>query len=572
MSETVYGIQIKLEDRALPVTAGIDFGLYNRVYNLSLSIPKNATVAHVATLSINLLENRLPITIHDGVHSESNIITSIDPTNGILGLLWPATQGYNISGGKVQADSVFQLIQNDIAGLDSSWKSGVLMQNGIGNFSRKIDLKRMGNIASPGSCTIELNNTNQFHKEMNDRGVYFNGQIAKIFKFTGTSKAQKWIGECQKPTWTSKRFKIPVNGIYNKRISNISTVISNDPISGNYKLAGDNANGKIVPISLGKLYPVTGAPNRYAKFLRTSEQQTTLTNDDGAGNYCIPQGADIFPLVGYGDSATTGHLAYKVQFGTSVIGSFAIDLSGKYIQVIVGGSSDGTSFVGKYRKITQYAQLAGTATNGSPIITGMSDTSKIVIGTKVFCSNGFASSLFDYTVLSKTSTTITLDANATSSVGILVTQGFYFIGTGEQCIIVLESFFEKDLYAVSGAIDTPPALNAWVKIIDIPFEFKADEWPCVGFTDESGVPIVSGDYPRLAAYGHVVSSSTAPIVQGVTIPDVSFIQIPSFGYLVDLSAAGKNRLIMDLKLFKDNPDTMSTFSIFPCKNLTENFF
>ena len=154
MSETVYGVQIKLNDRSFPVTAGIDFGLYNRVYNLAVSVPKDAISVNVATLSINLLDNRDVITLTDGINSESNIISSIDPTNGILGLLWPATQGYDISGGKVQADSVFQLIQNDIAGLDNSWKSGVLMQNGIGNFSRKIDLKRMGNIASPGSHTM----------------------------------------------------------------------------------------------------------------------------------------------------------------------------------------------------------------------------------------------------------------------------------------------------------------------------------------------------------------------------------------------------------------------------------
>jgi hypothetical protein len=57
-----------------------------------------------------------------------------------------------------------------------------------------------------------------------------------------------------------------------------------------------------------------------------------------------------------------------------------------------------------------YSQ-AGTSTNGSPIITGLTNTTKVLVGDYVSPSAGFATT-GPYRVIAKTSTTITLDTNS----------------------------------------------------------------------------------------------------------------------------------------------------------------
>ena len=344
---TIYGVKIYLRDFQQPVTANATLGLFNRIATLSQQLNSNSTM--LKTFNVAPFEVNEAIQIYKDVNTqETNIITGISPTMNALFLLHTSTNLYPANTTQVQAASVFRVCQNDIVNPNEAWKSGVLMQNGIGNFSRKIDLRRMGNIATPGDCTVQFNNTNKFYQEMKNRGIYFNGLVAKIIKFTGNIEVSRWMGECQKPSWTSKRYIIPMKGLYNKRIASCSTTINNDPITGNFPNASDDKNGNIIPITIGSFLMVGGNP-QCAKFVRISDVETPLINDTNILSTLLPSGQTVFPIIATG---TAPAVTYTIQLGLSGSGYAIPNLVGMWMKVIIGGSTDGKSQVGRYRQIT----------------------------------------------------------------------------------------------------------------------------------------------------------------------------------------------------------------------------
>lgn len=407
--------------------------------------------------------------------------------------------------------------ENTLTGTTLDYASGIIAPSGISAIKENADWQQCGAPVQYDGLTLLLVDTNQLFLRLKELGVKFTGLTVELHEFVGTEADSDAVedkvlftGVCEDPTWTETILEIPVKNNNYKRRALMATVINNTKY-GNYLKANDNKNGQIVPITLGRFFPdaVNSSSNQLAKFIRTSELKTVVTNDDGGGNYCDPVDTMIFPIIGVDGSSP--YLIYKVKFGTNVHGTWPLStnyLAGKYIQVVVGGSSDNTSFVGKYRKISHSA-IDGT----------------------------------DDTVL----------------------------------YVTLESFFEKDL---SGNSTATAINNAWVNISDIPFEYSSDVWPCKGFLDEAGLVIASPDYPRLAVYDSSLNreakseedvyASDGAII-GRTSPAVcqdGFVFIPNYGYSIT-SATEKNKFEIDLKLFKDSPDKMSTFSIFPCENITK---
>jgi hypothetical protein len=488
----------------------------------------------------------------------------------------------------LSAESEMRWSENALAGTAAVWTTGIIAKNGLGAIKESADLARGGAPVAVDGFNITVVDTNQLFLRLGELGIKLPGLTCELYEFVGTegdsdaTEVKKlFTGTCEDCLWSETILQIPVKNNAYKRRALMGTVINNCP-TGGYPRANDNKNGQIVPLTYGKFYPdlVNSSANQLAKFTRTSETPITMINDNGSG-YCDPRGASIFPCIFYGDSASP-HLSYEIQLGTEKHGAgiaTSFDLSEKYLQVMVGGSSDGTSFVGKYRKIVKSLQLSGTTTNGSHDITGIADTTGVVLGTKLRCSAGFSSTDFDLVVESISPHAISVNAYANASGATTVYQGVYWVSSDAFTVtVVLESFFEKDLVVSSDAMTTH---NVWVQIVDIPFEYSADTWPCQGFLDEMGVVITSPDYPRLAVYDSNIRNNARPEedvydpdtgeIIGKTDPAPSkdgFIFIPNFGYSIS-SEVGANKFKIDLKLFRDSPDKMSTFSIFPLSNMED---
>jgi hypothetical protein len=506
---SIYGLKIYLKDFVSPVAQNTSIGLYNRIATLSQALTGNTYKLN--TLNVSAFELNESVFITGGGKSEINWISSISPTQGALYLANTSMNTYPVNTSQVQANSQFRWTQNDVLAPAESWKSGVLMQNGIGTFSRKIDLRRMGNTATPGDCTAQVNNTNLFFKTVRDSGIYFNGLVAKVIKFTNNIESSRWMGECQKPSWTSKRYIIPIKGIYNKRISSCTTVINNDPISGNFPNASDDKNGTVIPITIGNFKINSDGNPSCAKFLRISDAELTIVNSGDVTQYpanqvfacqsITPTDQSVFPIVNQ-VGTPPGIVTYQVQMGISVGASGGLNLTGTWMKVVLGGAADGTSLVGKYRKVLSCAWNYGT------------------------------------------------------------------------CVVqvTLDSCYEQDLTGdPTVALNTN---NAWVSFVSVNYQFYGDMWPLYGFYDSLGSLRKSGlslyaynstldtrNFLRVQLYN----------AQGTAIPNginkekqVGFQLVSQFGYSI-LNITNNNIIIINPFMMDGGPNTLISFDIFPLK-------
>ena len=468
----------------------------------------------------------------------------------------------------IAVESEIRWSENLLSGLTAAkgpntplvWTAGIIAKNGIGPIKETADLARGGSPTAFLGLTITAIDTNQLLLRLNELGIKLPGLSCEIWEYSGTEAASDntevvrlFSGICGDCTWSETVLQIPVENNVYKRRAQMGTVINNDPVSGNYPLAAADKNGQIVPISFGEFRPRSGTgPNVYAKFERVAEWDTINTiedstgkiiaglntNDIGGGAYCDPQGADIFPIVGViGVSPYfPPYLTIRIKMGTAPHGSWPPATnyySGKYIKIISGSLSSA-------------AQAAGYNNPSS-------------------CVNKFrkiASSCVD------PSDDTIID-------------------------ITLESYFDKDIYAPSDGhaqpignytwIDTAP--TTWLAIVDMPFQYVSDVWPCIGFEDQDGATLSgsgkiyafnSGNkqLQQTPAAANQVLDLTGD-AQIVTLQPVNpvpkgFVLLPPYGFQIGPLPGQtdiKNAFIFDLKQFKDDPSKIGTFDIFPCANL-----
>lgn len=474
-------------------------------------------------------------------------------------------------------DDTFSLKWSEVTlvgtGLTDLWTAGIIAPNGIGDIKKgERDCLRQGGCPEKysGLSLIVLNN-NQLILQLKELGITLNGMIAKLYTFEGTEAdhgshaiTMDFRGTCsyeENTSWDEKLWRIEIKNNRYQRNAFIGTMINNDATNGNYPDAEDNQNNRIIPITYGNhLYDYP------AKLIRSSSKETQYYNSmnkTAYSKYCTPEDQYIFPVianyfgitengsktitVGYtgcfnvgdhitvytgfpdgadkeiqsktdisitvdGSNATStaftlinfihdsngsaASISYVIKIGLDKSGSaplfpdpddmddFLPSLIDKWMKVEVGGASDSTSLVGKYRKISHFQM--GPWANADALC--------------------------------------------------LVT-------------IFLDSVFEKNLNGNSTATATN---NAWVSLSEIPFEYVADFWDCNGFLDIDG---------------NVLTQSS--ILFYYDSDAKKHRQIASYGYDVDTSDTSNAKLIIDAKLFETDPETLSSFDIFPLKNLSE---
>ncbi len=274
---------------------------------------------------------------------------------------------YNVAGD----NSEFRWIQNSSGNIDGiPWKEGIFIGNGMSPFSKIADITRGGNTSSPGSAGVVIRNYlpdgNVFSTYCAANGIYLNGCIAKIYLITDNVSDQKWYGVCEYPTWDNVKYSIPFRGNLNKRVSNLTKIIS----AANRPNATGDTIGKSIPVTFGKNYGnnldiLALQTGNLIQKLNIINLQTPLGDaspytavTDAAGDF----GMDSFPCV----KLSVPHVYYpqanllRVSIGTVVswynngvlIPSGTFDLTSYfsdswYIKIDTGGDS-----AGSYRKIT----------------------------------------------------------------------------------------------------------------------------------------------------------------------------------------------------------------------------
>jgi hypothetical protein len=419
--------------------------------------------------------------------------------------------------------------ENVLNGTEQAWTSGIIAEGGLGAWKESANLEQGGAPAIFDGFTISTIHTNQLTLQLEALGIKLTNLPCERWEFSGTETDSDatyakriYSGVYEDCTWDEIIAQIPVKTDTYKRRACMGTVINNCPAAqgGNFPLASDDKNGTIAPITIGTFLPDAedASENILAKFVRVAEKQTIFNNDfDTLDPEIFPDCSGYFTPQGIdtfpivGAGEETPHLDYYVKLGGAAFATIA-DVS--------------ALFVGKYLKV-----VAG----GSAASEGVSSVSMVGKYRKIVSVsvNGLDETVMQFHI---------------------------------------DSFFEKDLdFNGSATADN----NVWVQIIDIPFEFKADIWPCYGFLNEVGGSI--SQEARLFSYFSTLTSrfkTKFDLVDGIYVPSEEampegFLQIPQYGYSI-IGSSPNNSLIIDVKMFKGDPSKMSSLSIFPIKNFAKH--
>jgi hypothetical protein len=195
-------------------------------------------------------------------------------------------------------------------------------------------------------------------------GVNLVGRKILRYEFIGsdtnsevTSRTLMSTLNIQDSTWNDAQWKIQVMNATYTQNAFMGTIINNDPDSGNYKDATDDLNGKMIPLTFGAFKVIDGNPV-CAKFIKTANSQNSQSNDTLIPGI-TPAGQSIFPVVAAGTAPT---LQYTIQLGLAGGGYTTPPSAGMCLKVVEGGSSDGTSLVGKCKIITDWTYFQATKT------------------------------------------------------------------------------------------------------------------------------------------------------------------------------------------------------------------
>lgn len=267
--------------------------------------------------------------------------------NGNIGL-------YNVSGD----NSEFRWCQNEIAGLSTTWKYGMIVAGGIERFSVEINLYNGGNTSVPGKGAVKINNLNKFWETVEALEINFRGLKCEIW-ILGTGDYQERLRTyfCKEPTWNNTIYEISFEGQQKVRVANIMQVITEK----DYQNASSDTIGNSVPVSFGKLLPLQGNENKLlrstmAKFIRTDDAivekfftDAYLTGSNFTNTFIFPFEEEVSPSANL-------HREFKFWYRNDTVSSiYSIYPEDTYMKVVDGGGS------GQVRKVERIY----ITTNGS---------------------------------------------------------------------------------------------------------------------------------------------------------------------------------------------------------------
>jgi hypothetical protein len=252
--------------------------------------------------------------------------------------------------------------------------------------------------------------------------------------------------------------------------------------------------------------------------------RTILSIDEGAGTITVSGAAanatvsTPIDFISSADVTMTATTVYTIQIGLDKVGFFpapmpGIDVTGgffdtlvgKWLNCVTGGSADGTSMSGRFRKILHFQLSDWTATGGACLVT-------------VQIASVFEKNL----------------SGATAA-----------LGTNQAWVSIFDIpfMFRNDDWPCYGFLDASGNLSTELKKL---FIYKSDD----SFLENKqyATDDVTGNL--------IVKTSSAPI---------GFKEIAPFGYVANGSFG--NTVIIDAMHFSDSPDNLISFDIIPMINL-----
>lgn len=425
----------------------------------------------------------------------------------------------------------FRWIETPPTGTITTYRDGIISENGISNLTYSSDLRWGGDTEEIGGMRFTVDNTGDYpnavgndplSKVIEDNQISLRGSKATLYRFSETTGSIEetpiYYGECEDIEWDDTQLKISIKSTNYKRNAPAGTLIGDT----DFPYATSDLIGKSIPVTFGDF---NGEPAEltdadydektgYAKMQRTANDVTNfITSASGTFDVvaegaspvdslyyvATPSSIQAFPVIsGEGPGVGAPYYIYSIKLGNEVewftehasgpiptTDVYSIsELVGQYLHVV-----DGTS-KGLYRRIT------------------------------------------DATI------DLSVD-NATTYLDISV-----------------EAYYDDDLSFNSGATASD---NSWVQIEDIKRNFNIDTWPQKSWQDNEGNEISS----NLNLYAYTDEKTVDVNTTGTKVVDesaIDFKRIPDFGY-TEVTGSDNKEVEINAKLFNNNPDKMIAFNV-----------
>jgi hypothetical protein len=495
-----------------------------------------------------------------------------------------------------------------LVGVSETWTSGVIAKNGIGDVEHKGDTRKGGSPEEHSGFDLKVLNNNQLTLRLKELGISVNGLKAMLYDYIGTEADSdasgietRAVGTCEYEdgsTWDENIWNITIKSNRYQRNSFVGTQINNDPDTGNYPDADDSIAGKIVPITIGEFKQNTDGGLHPAKLLRTAGKEVQLTNSAGSSARVItPENLLSFPVlcnfigyaqgtsgtgnptvryVGCGDLLAAGDVVtiynYDFESTTRTVSSVVADTQGFAVTFTQDLLWTGNAYIVRLHTSdeTESPNLAYVLQLG----TGNSNNITNGHYADNYTDNWIESFVDKWIQIDvggaydgSTSTSLTGKYNKITRFNIMIdNSGLVYV------TVILGNYFEKNLSCHPEATATN---QAWVSVWYIPFEFTLDTWKCAGFIDENSAATttphlysyISSDSFREKTTYELDDVGTA-LISKTTIAPVGFKRISQYGYTID-DSADNNLIIINALLFKNSPENLLSYDIFPMKTFSK---
>lgn len=345
---------------------------------------------------------------------------------------------------------VFKVIQATVSGITAT--SGIILLNGISNWTDSVDVTEGGNVADSGQCSLSLNNTDGLNEKLAAAGVSFIGCLFGLYRCdTDTGATVVWQGRVSSIDVDSAAIKISAIGLKQGRVSQLLTQI--DAVK--YPYVDTELIGTFIPASFGTLLK--------AKMIRTDSAVIPFVVN---GSVETPNGSDLpfyqtifsststgigynfrtpavdvdygdiqdFPIVAPSTSANV--VTYTIRIAPDGIGEWYLTTAPVTSGTIVFSDADTDYLVGKYLMVTD-----GKGKGSGRLIASASvniDDNPCLLNITIAASNYFTDS----------------DGN------------------------------QEQLQANSET--TPVDNDSWIEVQDIKKAYQADSFACYAFLDAGG--------------------------------------------------------------------------------------
>jgi len=293
----------------------VPLALYPAPYNMNSAEDR----AHVAGFYVSAVKSKVHAVYYAVELSlnENKIAGNTDDEIGLKdGIFRWITGTPNFDGGE-NDDSI--MVDDDKKNTNK-WYEGILIKDGMGNPSRKIDIKESGDYATLNGFNFSVRNDSRLWEKIDNRKLYIANSSVKVYAVLDNKFYSIWQGVIKSTAYTETEYIFKCETNFKVIHKQFPPQIVTEAV---FPKVNEDAVGQVIPVCLGDV--------GYAKGLNISSDVQPF--EVGEGN----KKGSVFAAVNY----NTNNSCLELKTGPDYVGNINANyLADKYLRVINGNGDD----------------------------------------------------------------------------------------------------------------------------------------------------------------------------------------------------------------------------------------